>query len=71
MREIEIANDCVMCPDYCRHCGRDKDYKIVHLTCDKCGEEFHTLYEYDGQELCEDCLLEEFELITEGDVLNE
>lgn len=31
----------------------------VHYYCDCCKEEFYSeeLYDYDGQELCEECLL--------------
>lgn len=49
----QIENDCVGCDLPCINCGRDK---VEHFYCDKCGEE-ETLYEYDGEELCEDCLL--------------
>jgi hypothetical protein len=34
-------------------------YKNVPIwICDKCGEEEVDLYEYEGQELCEECLLQ-------------
>jgi hypothetical protein len=47
-----IENDCVGC-DYCVNCGRKE---VEHFYCDKCGDE-GSLYEYDGDELCESCLL--------------
>lgn len=33
------------------------------LECDKCHDEVDKLYIFDGMELCEDCLLKEFEVI--------
>ena len=33
------------------------------LLCDKCEEEVEKLYKYDGQEICEECLLSKFEVI--------
>ena len=32
-------------------------------NCDKCGDDVEKLYKYDGQEICEYCLLKEFEVI--------
>lgn len=66
MVNIEYSNDCVGCPQGCINCGR-KHAKYVYLVCDECGEEFGELYKHNGQELCEGCLLEEFERITEDD----
>lgn len=54
-----IEDDCVGCPTYCAHCGADR---MPHYYCDKCGEEA-TLRRYDGKELCEDCLLEQFDIV--------
>ena len=36
---------------------------VKHLYCDECGDDVEKLYKYDGQEICEDCLLKEFEVI--------
>ena len=36
---------------------------VKHLYCDKCGDDVEKLYKYDGQEICEECLLKEFEVI--------
>lgn len=33
------------------------------LYCDECKEEVDKLYKYGEEELCEDCLVEEFEVI--------
>lgn len=62
MRKIE--NDCCDCavPGYpCRgeHCSRRR---VPHFYCDSCGEEA-LLYHYEGEELCEGCLLDKFEKV--------
>lgn len=36
---------------------------VTVLTCDKCGEEVDDLYWYHGEQLCDDCLLKEFEKV--------
>lgn len=33
------------------------------LYCDKCENEVERLYKYGGDEICEECLLKEFEVI--------
>ena len=53
---IEYENNCVDCGlpclyDSCRY------YREKHLHCDRCGYEVDTLYLYDGEQLCYDCLL--------------
>lgn len=37
---------------------------VKHLYCDRCGSDCEELYKYDGEELCEECLLKVFEKIT-------
>ena len=58
---IKYENECVGCPQGCIHCGRDK---TQHLYCDKCGADCEELYNFLGEELCEECLLKTFEKIT-------
>lgn len=53
MRMLE--NDCVGC-ETCVNCGRG-DYTAY--CCDECGNE-DTLYDFDGYEICADCLLSRF-----------
>lgn len=36
---------------------------VKHLYCDKCGENVERLYEFDGKELCGDCVLKELEVV--------
>lgn len=33
------------------------------LICDLCGDEVSRLYKYNDREMCEECLLEQFEVI--------
>jgi hypothetical protein len=41
----------------CRH------YRVKVLKCDNCRQEVDKLYKYDGKELCEECVLEELEVV--------
>ena len=58
---VKYENECVGCGLPCIDCGRKN---IKHLYCDKCGDDVETLYNFLGEELCEDCLLKTFEKIT-------
>lgn len=64
----KIENDCCGCasPAYpCR--GSSCPLRSVeHFYCDKCGSEAK-LYEYDGKELCEECLLEAIPVVEGSD----
>ena len=54
----EIENECVGC-ETCANCGRDRDYRVYF--CDSCGEtadEYTPLYDWDGKELCFECVTE-------------
>lgn len=39
-----------------------KYQNVPHYYCDKCGDE-DKLYNYDGEQLCKDCLLENFDIV--------
>ena len=58
---IKYENECVDCDLPCIDCGRKN---VKHLYCDKCGDDVETLYNFLGEELCEECLLKTFEKIT-------
>ena len=62
---VKIENDCVgPCPQGCM--GSGCPYRNTrHYYCDECGAEVDTgeLREYDGRELCAECLLEEFPVV--------
>ena len=49
-------NECVGC-EVCIGCGRRYGY-YIHV-CDECGSD-DQLYEYEGKELCGECLLNYF-----------
>ena len=52
---IRYENECVDCGKPCVSNCRFKN--VPHFYCDKCDEEAE-LYEFDGEQLCESCLLE-------------
>ena len=61
---ITYEDECVGCPTELGCMGSACPYRNVpYLYCDKCEEEVEKLYKYDGQEICEECLLKEFEVI--------
>lgn len=55
-------NECVDCGLPCKHelCPY---YKVEHFRCDLCGEIDIKLYDYNGCEICEECILKEFSVI--------
>ena len=49
-----VENDCVGCELPCL--GDSCQYlNVIHFYCDDCGDETQ-LYEFDGEELCIDCI---------------
>lgn len=49
-----VENDCVGCELPCL--GYSCPYRnVIHFYCDDCGDE-KQLYEFDGEELCIDCI---------------
>ena len=42
---------------------------VPHFYCDKCGEDVEELYKVDGEELCEECLKDNFEKSRIGGIL--
>lgn len=64
----EITNECVDCTSVGLHClGRScPNRNVVHYYCDECGYE-GKLYHYGDRELCEDCLLEEVDVVEGSD----
>lgn len=62
MRRVE--DECVGCPPERGCLGSScPNRNVVRLYCDECDDEADLLYEYDGQELCLDCLLKNFNKI--------
>lgn len=55
---IEFQDNCVgPCPQGCMGPGCPKRHEAV-LVCDSCESECEELYDYEGEQLCKDCLLE-------------
>ena len=51
------CSDCETCSPYCNR----KHVPVWY--CDRCGEENVDLFDYDGQELCEECVLKALPMI--------
>lgn len=68
MRKFE--NECCGCatPGYPCLGVRCPRRRVEHFYCDKCESEAK-LYEYDGKELCAECLLEEFSVVDGSDIV--
>lgn len=60
-----IENDCVDCGLPCLGSNCPKR-NVVHYYCDYCGYE-EKLYHYDNDEICEECLLKQFEVVEGTD----
>lgn len=62
----KIENDCCNCasPGYPCLGSSCVLTKVPHHYCDECGEEA-PLYDYEGKELCGDCILNKFEVLYE------
>lgn len=56
-----FKNECVGCPTEMGCLGTMCPYQNVeYLICDECEDSCDILYDYDGEELCEECLLNRF-----------
>ena len=63
---IKYEDECCGCATESYPCmvGACPNRNVKHLYCDKCGDDCEELYKCDGEELCEDCLLDSFDKIT-------
>ena len=59
------ANECVDCDKPCIY-ESCPYYEVEHFCCDFCGEETK-LYEYECYELCEECILKQFNVVEGSD----
>lgn len=57
----KIENECLHCDTYCMG-SSCPNRRVVRFYCDRCGDEA-MLYNYYGEEICEDCLLKEFDIV--------
>ena len=62
---IKYENECCGCATESYPClgSACPNWNVKHLYCDKCGEDVEELYKVDGEELCEDCLKNNFEKV--------
>ena len=66
----KVVNECVGCTDIGLHCigSSCRNRNVIRFYCDRCGAEVK-LYHYDDEELCEECLLEDFEVVEGSEEL--
>lgn len=62
-----VKDECVGCaaPAYPCLGSSCPNRKRTHYYCDRCKEEFvpEGLYQYEGEEVCGECILKDFEII--------
>lgn len=62
---IKLEDECVSCGLPC--IGSACPYRSVpHFYCDKCGDE-STLYEFEGKQLCIDCIIDRLDVVEGSD----
>lgn len=59
---IRLESGCVDCGLPCLH-RACPNYQVVIYECDCCGDEVDNLYNFDGQELCIDCIEHKLERV--------
>ena len=63
----KIENECVGCPPELGCLGSIcPNRNVARFYCDRCGEEAK-LYHCYGEELCEECVLDQFEVVEGSD----
>ena len=67
MRTVE--DECVDCGLPCIG-SSCPNRKITRFYCDRCGEEFEPdeLYDFDGEDFCKECLLEQLQTVEEREI---
>lgn len=64
----KTENECINCPLEIGCLGSSCKYmNVTRYYCDYCEDEA-TLYNYDGDEICIDCLLQNFEVVEGSDI---
>lgn len=64
----KIETECVGCTSVGLYClgNACPNRNVVRFYCDRCGDET-VLYKYDDEELCQECLLEKFDIVEGSD----
>lgn len=57
---VKYENLCVGCPQGCRDCGNKHAAVFI---CDDCGDESYPLHEFEGDQLCEYCVLKRLDKV--------
>lgn len=65
---IEYIDECVGCADSYPCIASCKCKSVPHLICDFCKQEAEVLFRYESNEICQECLHQEFEQITYDDL---
>ena len=62
---IKYEDECCGCATESYPClgSACSNRNVPHFYCDKCGEDVEELYKVDGEELCKECLLNNFEKV--------
>ena len=56
---VQYENECVGCPPNMGCIGSACSYQnVLRYYCDTCKDEVDELYQYDGEQLCLNCLLD-------------
>ena len=64
----KIENECIDCPKELGCMGDAcPNRNVARFYCDRCGDK-NTLYHYDGEELCADCLIEQFDMVEGSEI---
>ena len=63
---IVVENECVDCGLPCIG-SSCKYFSVSRYYCDQCKDE-NVLYEFDGQQLCMECLLKNFDIVEGSDI---
>ena len=61
-----IDSDCVNCDLPCIY-HACPHYEVTRYVCDSCKEEDVALYEFDGQELCIECIKKQLVIVDGSD----
>lgn len=55
---VTYEDECVGCPKEIGCLGYScPNRNVMHLYCDECNDDVEDLYDYNGKELCEECVL--------------
>ncbi len=62
---FKYEDECCGCAteSYPCRCSVCPNLHVKHLYRDKCGEDVGKLYEFDGKELCGDCVIKELDVV--------